>query len=729
MNHISSNASLISYLTPSDNKFYLKLSTIGTEAGVERNSFPFQIIRASDPFALILETSIVSHEDFSIQSAFLFIQKDEPGLPADTLWPVNNHDIDQAWQNSFSLLRNQEANDSFIVLKDQADDHENPVRWRSLFYCTKKQVFFHPPCPRCGSSLDLCMNDDLLNQAGLHPYSTSSKRYLYCPQCLTAGNDPEFYVHSKDSPDLPNVKEKVDVIRGIGQSEANRATDTNLPCADCSAYQECYKTEDQALTRIVSLSFYPFYMLLHKAPNLHLLDFLPLISGASFEDQKKELSAKGGQGRWLYLKGFERAGSRRSLFFFEQNERFFLEVLYLKLSLLAELTRIVFGSLGKLKYPDLGLSIERFWVSVADQNPMLPFFWNFRLRPLGVGFDPVKGSYLPKVPANYGLHVLGFIWFYVLLFNRKNSVTEINEKVAEAFEERSSGANATPDSLVTKEVGGVFQAGNIFWDPEDRMIPPGWEGLWSRALGLGFRLLAGGRADPSKWSEDDFEKELESLREDIRKGLFMPATVEDGRPVETDQAIHEILSEIFEKWQRLPEKASPPAERASTEIPHEDAGILDDIVQETVVLTPEEFKKDTFDLKGPEAGIEADIRPPAASQRSPGISETETSAKDELPETVIVSPGALKEEGPPTPPADENEVPETMIISADKVSKAQTGRKDIQPEDQAGAGGREKETSTEKMRSGRGPEPGEAEEAPDAVPETVIITPGKKGKN
>lgn len=652
------------------------------------------------------------------------IQKDETGMVGDALWPVNNHDIDQAWQNSFSLLINQKPDESIIVLKDQVDEKNNPVRWLPLFYCLKRQVFFHPSCPRCGALLDICTDDDLLNRAGLQPYSTSLKRYLYCPRCLTKGNESEFYVHSKDFSDPETVRNKEELIRNLGQCNSNKCNDGNFPCPGCPEHEECYESGDQAVSRIVSIAFYPFYLLLHKAPTLHLLDFLPLISGGDFEDLKKDVKRKGKAGRWTCLKDFQKTCSRRSLFFFDQDERFFPEVLYLKLSILGELARIVFADLGKMRYPDLGLSVERLWVSVAEQNPMLPAFWNFSLRPLGAAHDHAKGPYLPKLPPNYGLYVLGFIWFYVLLFNKRNPVTLINENVAETFERISSEPDATMHSPLIENLEGVFEPKNIFWDSEAKTVPPAWQALWSNVLDLGFRLLAVSRTDLSEWSGVDFERELESVREKAKKALFVTEPVQGTQPVETDQGIHAILSEIYDQWLRVLQTAVPQAEKPPTVIPPEDGDLLDDIVQETVILTPGEFKREAFDRVDGETAVEADIEPTGKAPLSSKSYESESSEMDDLPETVIVTPGSLQVESQSPDPAD-NEVPETMIVSAENASRARGGDGGIQPGDRGDAEGREKDAFGEKTLSGHGQEPGEAEEDPDAVPETIIIKPGK----
>ncbi len=672
----------------------------------------------------MLEAAVVSNAHSPVGKVFLMIQKDEPGLTHDALWPVNNHDIDTFWVTSFSFLENLEPYDAIIVLKDQIDAQKNPVRWRPLFYCIKTGAFFHPSCPTCGFPLDMCTDDDLLIQAGLQPYTTSLKRYLYCPRCLSTGGESAFYVPSRNLSDPEIVKDREDIIRGFGTHDLDRDPAGNLPCPGCPEHEVCYGSSDQALSRIVSLSFYPFYLLVHPAPTLHLLDFLPLISGAGFEDQKKTLKAGGQKGRCIYLTDFEQECSRRALFFFDQNDRFFPEVLYLKLSLLGEMARIVSDGLEKMRYPDLGLSLERFWVRVAEQNPLLPRFWNFTLRPLGVAFDHVEGPCLPKLPPNFGLYFLGFMWFYVLLRNRRSPVTEINERVAEAFEERSSDGDDALHVPLIEDLTGVFAPENIFWDPENKTVPPVWRTLWSNTLDMGFRLLADSRRDPSRWSQKSFENELDNLRANVREALFLPETFQDTQAPATDRDICSMLSEIYEKWR----SAEPPLlsheETPRVQVSSADKDVMDDIVQETVTLKPGEFTNEAVVQKG----AEKEIKPPEKPPQGVASPKSETTKKDDLPETVIVTPGSLKEDESQGQEPGDQDIPETIIVSAERVSRARADAECPQPAEQGSTGVPEKDASNEEALSDRIPEDDKAETDPDAVPETIIIKAGKNGK-
>ncbi len=733
MNFSSSKPSLISYLVPSNNnKFYLQFAASDKNGGTEASQFPFLSLASSDPFASIIEASINTDAHCTIQRVFLLLQKDVYPFAGNALWPISNHDIDQSWQDSFSLLRALEPPDSIIVLNDQMDDSKNLRRWRSLFCCLKRQVFFHPSCPKCGSLLDLCSDDDLLIRVGLQPYSTTLKRYLFCPHCYDTLGDSAFYVPMKGHSDPLNVKDQRDLIKGFGQLQANQANATNNPCPECPNFNACYGPGDLALSRIVSVGFYPFFMLLLRAPSLHLLDFLPLLSGATFKEQREELKAKGQVGRLTYLRQFERACSGRTLFFFEKDDRFSLEVLYLKLSLLTDLARVVLPNLGKLRYPDLDLSIDRFWVSVAEQNPTLPFFWNFRPRSLGVGSDRTKGPHLPKLPPAYGLYLLGSIWFYVLLANNRHRVPMLYEGVAAALEEISPERGTPTHGPLIDESEGIFAPENILWDPDRSVFNPAWKTLWSEAVSLGFFLLENSKGDLSKWPENAFWDKLDRLRTAAKKALFMPNSSKEAPREETDAVIHKILGRIHEKWRHAsPEITTEPKERPA-DTPLEDSDPSDDlVVKETVILSPEAFEKEGSPSENTEEGKEAGQ---STSQRPdvPIPPEAGRIEEDDLPKTIIVASdaarGEAREKGHEAVDATGLDLPQTLIFSPGEVKASPA---DARRTRSGGAGvldGPTQDPSAEKVDNGLDAGPVEKEEDPDALPETMIFRRDKIDK-
>ncbi|UCH06523.1 MAG: hypothetical protein JSV55_10435, partial [Deltaproteobacteria bacterium] len=105
MNYTPAIASLIHYLDSNDAEFYLKLS-LNNQTGSAANQAhsPFLAIDESDPLASIFEASVVSNAGSKIKNVFLLIQKDDYHVPKEGIWPANNRDAEQAWQNLFSFL-------------------------------------------------------------------------------------------------------------------------------------------------------------------------------------------------------------------------------------------------------------------------------------------------------------------------------------------------------------------------------------------------------------------------------------------------------------------------------------------------------------------------------------------------------------------------------------------------------------------------------------------------
>lgn len=52
-----------------------------------------------------------------------------------------------------------------------------------LFFCKRRRLFFHTPCPSCGEPLTDCRDEQLLTSRGLPTYTIFASRYVYCPRC------------------------------------------------------------------------------------------------------------------------------------------------------------------------------------------------------------------------------------------------------------------------------------------------------------------------------------------------------------------------------------------------------------------------------------------------------------------------------------------------------------------------------------------------------------------
>ncbi len=711
--------SLIHYLKPADARFYLKLAMSEEKDSGHRSAhFPFLVVSESDPLALTVEGSILSDAGTKIEKVFLLVQRDEYHLPKNELSPINNRDVDQAWQNLFSFLTTSNQNDSIIVLKDQVGDDGRLLPWPPLWYCQRRQIFFQPSCPRCGFPLEICCDDDLLTGSGLEPYSTSLSRYLFCPHCLDKEGESDFYLYSLGVADSARLKGQKDLISGFGHLAQEGNRHANIPCLECNRLQECYGSEQLSFSRIATVSFYPFFMLVLPAPSIHLLDYVPILAGADFEDLASQLQAKGQFGRGRRLRILEQTNLQKSPFLLEKDGRFFLEVLYLKLLLLGELAQIVLPGLDKFKDRHLGLSIDHFWVKGGEPSGLLPGFWNSELKLLGIGVNSVQGPFASKLPSSYGLYFLGSVWFHVLLVNARQNVSRVYREIEKLFESSGSKEDVFPESVLGRPSSEIFSPQNIFWNPDDKAVNAAWESHWAKALDLGFLLLKWSMSEISQWSETEFLQKFEALKKAVSGELSIPETgFVRASPGDDRKAIHEILTKIAKRWRSDFETRPPVLEIGADtypskepEIDQEDAGPPEDLVtKETVILTPEDFRDEVPSPKIPD---------------------------DTLPETVVVEPQAARQsETPEATLQDEEDVPETVVVSRD-VSKAKTrSRVESQPGDipetvvisPKDSKGRPSALKATKEPAAKG-KPVNMEDQDEDLPKTVIIDPSKTRK-
>jgi len=223
------NSSLLPYLGSGDNKFRLEISIVSQDLiFFEKSPFPFLLISDSNPLARLIEARILTDADSVIKRVFLLQQSDKYELTIDEMWPLNNADIDRFWREAFSKYSNQAEETSLdsspLLIAGQINENGDIVPFQPLFYCIHKNVYFHPICPKCGNCLHLCENDDLLAKFDLIPYSTSLKRYLYCPECFQTSGQTEFYTINRKASDPKVVKDQLTLTSEVGDLIANSGT-------------------------------------------------------------------------------------------------------------------------------------------------------------------------------------------------------------------------------------------------------------------------------------------------------------------------------------------------------------------------------------------------------------------------------------------------------------------------------------------------------------------------
>ena len=725
MNDITETSSLLPYLERDGTKFHIKVSVGKQDNHVhQKSSSPFLAVTESGPFSRIIDASIKTDAGTNIEPVFLLTQKDEYPLTEDELWPLDNRTIDQYWQQTFAFHSHEKSGSPLFKLKDQIGKKGELLPFQPLLYCIFKQIFFHPLCPDCGKPLQQCCNNGMLKEYGLQPYSESLKRYLFCPSCAESKEKPDFYVSSLANNDPAFLKNRYDLIKKFGQLKGTETLESLFPCVDCNRHQECYGPEGLAVSRIAVLSFYPFYMLIFKADSVNALDFLSLISGASYEELENRLVAKQQPGRLNCLKVLKQNRSIEAPFFFQNEDRYFLEVLYLKLVFLDELAHTIFSGFDTFQHLGLGLSIDRTWVKLSDHNSLLPSFWNFKINLLDIIGTDAQSLSISKLPQSYSLHLLGAVWFYALLVNSKQDVSHVYKVIGEVVEEVAAEDGATFEDYLENGFPPAFSPENIFWNPEIMSVKEDWHKFWKVSLCLGFRLIEGSRLDLKRGSKEGFGQELEKLRQQIRDNLFRPEPFVPAKEhVLEDRAIYNILKKIMNEWRDGVETPSDEFEATiiSTEtvdtiqdetardfpedadivktiilspdgeIPEKSAGIEqeedmgetviisstdeapaektkavtqgNDHIEETVIISADVSEKETAPPTEPENDLDKTLILTPERSKTTDIVDNFDHENDEMEETVILSPGNIGQHLPSSLPHEADDFPETIIIS------------------------------------------------------------------
>jgi hypothetical protein len=146
----------------------------------------------------------------------------------------------------------------------------------------------------------------------------------------------------------------------------------------------------------------------------------------------------------------------------------------------------------------------------------------------------------------------------------------------------------------------------------------------------------------------------------------------------------------------------------------------DVVIKETVILSADDFTQ-----KPPSSEVEEDHIPETvmvkAERAAPAETPTPASQPaEDIPETVIFAHGATKEETPSPQESGEKDIPETVIISPKEPSTSQSNSGKEETADIGDSKPTEQSMPKEKTQAS-------SKENDDEIPETVIFDPTKKG--
>jgi hypothetical protein len=639
----SREISLIPYLSKGKGAPPIGISLTSGLPGTPLLSSPFPVLNDSDPLTLLQGGAFVTDSGCELKRVFLLLQRDRYLLGKDELWPLTNGDVDAAWQKAFISHQENGDDPSRYFLQGQVGEGGAPIPFAPLFYCRSKRVFFHPPCPRCGLPLHLCRDDRLLAASALQPYSGSLKRYLHCDSCISRHPD-DFYVRELSHDDPPAIRDFHGLINDYGRLRKGNPPAGSLPCSHCDECDGCFGDGGASHSTIVPFSFYPFHLLLYDAMSLPAVDFLQLISGRSIDDLGSSLASKNESARVECLNSVQDRGITGATLFPMDSGKFFLEVLYLKLSFLGDILGQISPKPENAESRDMSLTVDRIWVALPHESGLLPSFWNFRTKILDIVRPPDIPFFFAGPASSNLLLQTGLLWFYVLLANSVQSGRDILPPLKEAI---SGGGTET--ATVAPFSNAVFSPEQIFWEPQEKRVERRMFPLWEQSLAMGLDLLMSAKRSEPQWPFSEFFAAMDELRGQVRTAIFSDIPAADSA-VQVDTSaentvIRKQLTGIIDKWRNMEKKET------LSESPLEE-----NFMEEAVIFKP------------------------AASPP-----ETPVQDAEEWTETVILSPMDAKTEPPSTPSADKDEDPllETVVLASGYAKGIQTRTTERQDEDEA----------------------------------------------
>ncbi|HFQ80136.1 MAG TPA: hypothetical protein ENK33_02040 [Desulfobacterales bacterium] len=646
----------------------------------------FMVHDASSAVANLIDASFALDSQNAIKKIFLLVQKDQYSFTEKHV-PLDNKGIDHLWEETFEFYEADKTSTPFISLPGLTENEQSLPLWKSLFYCTKQECFFHPPCPVCGSLLELCTAENILAAADLPSYASSLERFLFCPKCHGSNEGrADFFVCNEAGAARSRVKDCRALIVDFGRLIEDGQPVAGFPCQTCGGRDECFRGERLASSWIVPFAFYPFRMLLSESMQLQARDFLSLISGAACDEIKNSIDAAGEPGRARCLDDFRGQEANRLTSFFADEPRRFLEVLYLKLAFLQQISGTALSGHGELIHPDLRPSLDHYWVNLADYEGLLPYFWNFKVRPRAVGLVPPRESSFVRVPQALSLHALAVLWFHALLTNSRQTEADIQRAIA-PFLTDSNIADEGLDfgALAGQEGNKAFAPENIFWQPRAEDIQEDWLPLWQEALNLGWTLLRASYGSEGRFPVSSFMEQINKTAAEVKKSLFAAnaasSTMAAEKQTDSEEPLSAILFNILEKWRAAPTPAEIDTSPAAA--PEPQATGQPEEIEKTVIMNAEQV---SALLAEQEAAAGADE--PQEEKSSDTHGQTmEQGPLEEVEKTVIMNindiqalatnqppapePAAeVRNEPPPAPAAPqtagvgEDDLAETVMISA-----------------------------------------------------------------
>lgn len=313
--------------------------------------------------------------------------------------PSSNPQLDQIWQVGYRRHRDTSAR-AVASLERRAlpAATDDAPRHAPLTWCRRTDAYATPLCPSCLTPLATCRDEVLLRKSGLPSYEGSLVRFLYCGPCA-AGRQGErtFYTYSlRERPSLAEgvrLRRRSELYRDLGTristgdaGAPEAAAARHFPCFTCEHRAACYPAQRGVDERVpaeellLPIAYYEFHWLPLEPLPLDYQETAALLGGGSVGDLTRGKSVAGADVpvREAVLASL---GSEPAQFFFRGDRAglFALEVLYLKLTAMAELARGVGEVLERTGFPHLSLTPDRLRGRFESPGAAVPARWGLTL--------------------------------------------------------------------------------------------------------------------------------------------------------------------------------------------------------------------------------------------------------------------------------------------------------------------------------------------------------------
>ncbi len=646
-------ASLLPFLQPSNGAPRLALAEGETDA-----TYPFAVVDDSAPFSRVIRGSFLTDAASPLKDVFLVQQRDHYRLENTTFVNVTNIDIETSWHSINQRILSAAPGDRLIELTPGLSGDEQKRMFAPLLFCRERQLYMPVPCPSCARELELCHDDSLLQQKGLHPYATTARKYLYCPSCSNS-EQSEFYVRERGESDPLFLQDCMDLVNRLARLPDNGGTSSSFPCATCAERDTCFGPTNSVRSRLSPFSFYPFHLLVVEAPTLNALDFTSLLSGASSSELSEQLDRRAFPGRFFSLRAVEDAGTVKWTNFTQEDDRGFPELLFLKLSLLEEIVgRVAADADSKLRG-------DRVWVHLSKICRNLPVGWNFRMLFMD-DITPMPSAHVLERNPSMALARAGLLFFQILLGSRKVAAGNIVEAVSQYISDKNGEVEETGKSLLRN----MCVPANIFRNPDGYVLNRMYEDAWNKACAAGYALLDAARGR-STVSCTEIHHSLRELMEVSRSNLFSTVQVQvESKAAVTDRDDEQIKLTIRQVVSNMIARCRDEVRDKPTATPDDN---FDEVV-ETVILragaTPAPLVA-TVPASEDVATVIISSAPPV---QGIAVNNFSDAAESELQETVIMSSQPpvqpVREAAAPTPqpasaavPEQDDDLEETVMIT------------------------------------------------------------------